>query len=102
MSATIFSKQITDTSTYSTSIERNGTEDLFHVVNDLDAEITVTFYGTRSEDTDRTDTEQLGSLTLGAGGSNYETLADPWEVTYIEVVASTSPTSGEANIYRMS
>lgn len=103
MSTTIFSNDIRDTNTYSASQRRYGTNTdvLYDVVNNLDAEVTVTFYGTRFEDESNDDVEQLGQLVVSASGSGYETLSDPWEKVYIEVVASTAPTDGEATIYRM-
>lgn len=101
MSATIYNDQIRDTDTYSETVGLSQRDDLFQVVNDLDAEITVTFYGTRSEDADATDTTALGSVTVAAGETDFETLTDPWGRAHIEVVASTAPTSGDLAIYRM-
>jgi hypothetical protein len=104
MSNTILDKNIRDTSTYSGKADSgaiNGAQ-LFHIVNSLNEEITVTFYGTRQEDADAfNDGEQIGTSTISASSSGYETLSDPWEEVQVEVVATNSPSSGSANIYEM-
>lgn len=104
MSETVLSQSIRDTSTYTASSD-SGAEAgtiLFHVVNGLDAEVTVTFYGTRQEDAGSfNDKEQLGQLTISANGSGFETLSDPWEEAQVGVVATSSPTSGTIDIYEM-
>lgn len=104
MSETILNEEIRDTSTYS-SVDASGAiagTKLYHVVNDLDREVTVTFYGTRHEDSPSfSDGEQIGQLTIGADSSDYETLLDPWEKVQIEVVATNSPTTDDITVYRM-
>jgi len=103
MSDTIFSTEIRDTNTYEYSNDSGAVAglQLFHIVNDLDAEITVTFYGTRQEDSDFSDKEQVGSLTIAADGSGYETMSDPWEEIQLSVVASTAPSNGSVQAYEM-
>jgi hypothetical protein len=104
MSETIISKQIRDTNAYTDTQDSGAKSDtiLYHCVNDLDAEVTVTFYGTRQEDADQfNDAEQIGQLTINGGAGDYKTLTDPWEEVQVEIIASTSPTSGEINVYGM-
>jgi len=104
MSETIASLEIRDINTYEITNDSGATQgrQLFHIVNGLDAEVTVTIYGTRDEDRQNfNDAEQLGSLTISASSTGYETLSDPWEEVKFEIVASTSPSSGTLEVYEM-
>jgi hypothetical protein len=104
MATKIFNKEIRDTQTNSTVHGRTSgaeTKLLFHVINDLDAEVTVTFYGTRDEDENNNDVKELGSIVVSSDTTDYETLTDPWEKIYIEIVASSTPSNGECTIYAM-
>lgn len=104
MSETIIEEEIRDTNTYTATNDSGAisSTQVFHVVNDLDAEATLTFFGTRQEDADSFDDEvELGSLTVAASDTDYETLSDPWEELKIEIVASSSPTSGDIGVYEM-
>lgn len=104
MSETITEDDIRDTNTYTYSYDAGAdSETLFQIVNDLDAEVTVTFYGTRQEDaTSFTDAVQIGQLIISADAKSYETLSDNWEELQLEVVASTSPTTDQFRAYAMS
>ena len=104
MSDTIIEESIRDTNTYSATNDSGAiaSTQLFHIVNDLDAEATVTFYGTRQEDaTSFADEVELGSVTVTASTTSFETLSDPWEEVKVKIVASSTPSSGDIGVYEM-
>jgi hypothetical protein len=104
MSDIVADLEIRDTNTYERTSDSGATQgrQLFHVVNGLDAEVTVTVYGTRDEDRQNfSDAESLGTLTIASSSTGYETLSDPWEEVQFETVASSTPSSGSLQIYEM-
>lgn len=95
MARNLGSTDIRDTGTYTyTKKLRTDGNRVFHYVNSLDQDVTVTFYGTYEADTDYSDATQIGSITVGTGTTDVDTLTDSWDRIKIDVSASTAPTSG--------
>lgn len=104
MAKTLLEGPISDTSTH-TAVQQINDYDgnvLFHLVNDLNADVTVEFVGTRQGDDDFTDGASLGSQTVAADDVEYETLTDSWDQIQVRVTADTTPSEGEASVYFMS
>lgn len=104
MSETIFSEAIRDTAEYSDTNDSGAIagSQLFHIVNTTDVNITVTFYGTRQENSDSfSESVTLGSVLVSSNNTDYETLSDPWEEIQVTVVANTAPSEGFVDIYEM-
>jgi len=99
MARTAFSEQIRDTNTHSERSRYSVNNGVLQIVNDLDAEVSLTFYGTHMDDTSGDDAVQLGTLTVGADTVDREALSEPWDQIVIKAVASSSPTRGDLCIY---
>lgn len=95
MAKDILDEQIRDTATYSADVtnEHDG-ETVFQYVNTLDAEVTLTIYGTNEADTAFNNAVKLGSTTLAAGVNGRDSLSENWDRLRVEAVATTAPTSG--------
>ena len=93
MALNIANDKIRDTNTYEKEIIVDGVDNIFQYVNNLDAEVTITVYGTYSED-DFTDKHEIGSTTVSANDTASAVLNNPWDKVRIDIQASSSPTSG--------
>lgn len=87
---------IRDTNTYtfpmSNPVDRGRS--VAQYANNLDAEVTVEWYGTYDGDDNWSDKVLLSSATVGAGVTDRESLTEEWDKVRFEVTATTSPTSG--------
>jgi hypothetical protein len=88
----------TSTHTYDTDHERDG-KSVYQYSNNLDAEVTITVYGTYAADGNFTDKVQLGQTTVSSNSSDRDSLAEQWDRVQFEAVATTAPTSGELLIH---
>lgn len=90
--------QIRDTNTYTYDARHVVTDDrsVFQIRNNLDANVDITVYGTYDGDDNWNDkVTVISTVTVSSGGGNTtKTLQDPWDKLRFEVVAASSPSSG--------
>lgn len=104
MADNIANEQIRDTNTYTYETQfalSDRDKGVFQYVNNLDTEISVTVYGTHDEDTDFSEAVTLTSqFSIASASTDRDALTEPWDRVRFEVVASSTPTSGEIKIFR--
>jgi len=96
MATDVTDDQIRDTNTHQYPMENHQKDTtVYQYANNLDAEVTVTVYGTYEGDADDfSDVVQLNQKTISGGSADRDALSDPWDYLLFEVTASSSPTSG--------
>jgi hypothetical protein len=95
MALDISNDEIRDTNKHTYPINVDSDTNIFQYVNNLDAEVTITVYGTYADDDTFTDKHEIGSTTISANQTASAVLADPWDQLQLESQATSSPTSGE-------
>lgn len=89
----------TNTHTYGPFYGPGPYKQTYQYVNDLDAEVTITLYGTYDGDSESfNDQKQLVQTTVAANTKDRDTLSEHWDVCQFEVTASSTPSSGRLKI----
>jgi len=99
MAKTLYENNLTADSDQSEGIDAKE-DAVYQIVNGLDAEVTLAFEATHSEDKDAfKDGVSLGSMSIGAGNTERESLAEPWDVIRVSITTTTTPTTGTLTVY---
>lgn len=97
------SATVSDTSTYTIDFEyvaKNVGDGrvVYQYVNPLGVNVEITAYGTYAGDDDYSDGVQLDQSTVNSSSTGSFSLTDPWEQVRFEIVAQSSPSSGDVLI----